>query len=339
MTLPLMNEIVNGPIRKAFLRMRFVRQSNHSSFMTDATGARFLLLLPLLVLVCLMSACGEKQVARVQTEGEAIEIVDRLRQHGLEVEKEEGAEDEAAKWHVTVNEGWFGGGEVSQAVQVMHYYGLPRAEANTKKDDSGMFPSPSVENAQRLREREADMERKLRMLPGVARVNVTVVLPEDDTIKLDPYPATASVLLVHEEQKPAFTGEQIQSQVAGGVPGLKPEKVTVTMSYEPPPVIQQQDLKLRRRNNLLLAAGIGLVTLLCFLVGMLVLQSRRQRAELIALREGEEVTEETEEEETTASAPLTSERARLGDASSGAGGRPLPRAATGNAVEDSAIVK
>jgi hypothetical protein len=97
---------------------------------------------------------------------------------------------------------------------------------------------------------------------------------------------------------------------------------------------------LRRRNNILLAAGIGSVTLLCFLVGVLLMQSRRQRAELDALREGEEMTEETEAETTATSATLQDgERARLGDVTSGAGARQLPTATASKAVEDSAIVK
>jgi type III secretory pathway lipoprotein EscJ len=254
---------------------------------TSHTRAAWLVLA--VCMVSLLSACGEKSVAKVSTETDAIEIINVLREYSFDVGKEEVGEGEAVKWSVTVNDGWFTGGEEARATQVLHYYGLPRKEDQSGKDeDGGVFPSPSIENAKRLRERQVDMERKLRMLPGVARVNVTIVLPEDDSIKLDPYPATASVLLVHKEPQPIFTGEQIQNQVAGGVPGLKPEKVTVSMSYEPPPAVPHQDLNQRRHTNRILAIGIGLVAVLCLLLGTLLLQTRRQRAELTALREGEE---------------------------------------------------
>jgi type III secretory pathway lipoprotein EscJ len=242
----------------------------------------------LAVVACLTSACGEKSVARVASENEAIEILDRLREYRIGANKEEVGEGEAAQWSINVDEGWFGGDEGARATQVLRYYGLPRPdELKLAKEDAGVFPSPSIENAQRLREREIEMERKLRLLPGVARANVTIVLPEDDTIKLDPYPATASVLLVHKEPEPAFKGEQVQHQVAGGVPSLKPEKVTVSMLYETPPPLPPQE-NVRRRNSLLLAAGIGLLTVFCFLLVILLLQTRRQRAEIVALREGEE---------------------------------------------------
>ena len=291
-----------------------------------AAGRRALLLLLLIALTGLMSACGEKSVAKVSTESEAIEIIDVLRENALEVSKEEVGEGATAKWSVVVNEGWFGGGEVARATQVLRYYGLPRADDQSLKDeDSGVFPSPSVENAKRLKEREMDMERKLRMLPSVARVNVSIVLPEDDAIKIDPYPATASVWIVHKDPKPAFNGEQVQHQVAGGVPGLKPERVTVSMLYEPPPPIPQRDLNLRRRNNIILAVGIGLVTVLCFLVGVLLLQIRRQRAELATLREAEETAAESDEEATAAPLP-EAEQGRLDNfkSNTGASARQLP---------------
>ena len=293
----------------------------------------------MLCMVAMFSACGEKSVAKVSTETDAIEIINVLRENNFDVGKEEVGEGEAVKWSVTVNDGWFTGGEEGRATQVLHYYGLPRKEdQGGKTEDGGVFPSPSIENAKRLRERQVDMERKLRMLPGVARVNVTIVLPEDDSIKLDPYPATASVLLVHKEPQPAFTGEQIQNQVAGGVPGLKPEKVTVSMSYEPPPAIPHQDLNQRRHTNLILAIGLGLVAVLCFLLGSLLLQTRRQRAELTALREGEEELAE-------AQAALTEGTGQNGDSNlldNGTAGatnaRQLP-VGTVATVEDSASAK
>ena len=256
----------------------------------------------LAVVACLTSACGEKSVARVSSENEAIEILDRLREYRIEASKDEVGEGEAAQWSINVDEGWFGGDEGARATQVLRYYGLPRPdELKLAKDDGGVFPSPSIENAQRLREREIEMERKLRVLPGVARANVTIVLPEDDTIKLDPYPATASVILVHKDPQPTFKGEQVQNQVAGGVPGLKPEKVTVSMLFETPPPLPPQE-NVQRRNRILLAVGIGLLTVFGFQLAIILLQTRQQRAELAALREGEE---ELSRQEATDDAPAT----------------------------------
>ena len=273
--------------------MRQIRRPAHFRALSQLSR-RVIFGMLLAFITGLTSACGEKSVARVPSESEAIEIIDRLREYQIGANKEEVGEGEAAQWSIHVDEGWFGGDEGARATQVLRYYGLPRPdELKLAKDDGGVFPSPAVENAQRLRGREIEMERKLRLLPGVARANVTIVLPEDDTIKLDPYPATASVLLVHKEPQPTFTGEQVQHQVAGGVPGLKPEKVTVSMLFETPPPLAPQE-NVRRRNSIMLTIGAGLLTIFCFLLVILLLQTRRQRAEIAALREGEEAATEQE---------------------------------------------
>jgi type III secretory pathway lipoprotein EscJ len=295
-------------------------------------------LLPaLLGLACFLNGCGEKSVAKVSSESDAIEIIDVLRENNLEADKEEVGEGEAARWNITIDEGLLSGGQASRATQVLHYYGLPRTdERKAKGEDNSVFPSPSAENDRRLRERETEMERKLRLLPGVARVNVTIVLPDSDSIKLDPYPATASVLIVYKYQTPAFTGEQVQNQVAGGVPGLKPEKVIVSMSYEPPPPIPQQDPATRRLNNIILAAVIGFGTILCFLLGAWLLHMRRQRALSQAPDEGEEPEAEDEGQPTPALS--TGDKGRLGaePSGTGSGARELQ---AGVALGDSTTVK
>ena len=39
-----------------------------------------------------------------------------------------------------------------------------------------------------LKAREADLQRKLRLLPGVIGVEVSIVEPEDSAININPYP-------------------------------------------------------------------------------------------------------------------------------------------------------
>ncbi|HEX8474468.1 MAG TPA: hypothetical protein VF666_10575 [Pyrinomonadaceae bacterium] len=309
-------------------------------------------LVVLLGLACLMSACGEKSVARVSTEGDAIEIISVLTEHGFEVEKKSAAEGAAARWDVVLDEGWFGNGEVARAMQVLRYYGLPRPDEKPAQDaEAGMFPSPSVEKMRQLKEREREMERKLRMLPGVARVNVTIVLPDEDALKLNPYPATASVWIVHQEAKPAFSGEHVQNQVAGGVPGLKPESVTVLTTYEAPPLVPRQELSQRRRNNLLLAGAVALVAVMSFVLLVMLLQMRRQRSELASLRETSE--SQLEDAETDADAALESstgvEQRQLSNEQNTVGAKRLPlstpdkqsnaSAGSRTATGDAAVIK
>ena len=87
-------------------------------------------------------------------------------------------------------------------------------------------------------------------------------MPQDPTLELNPYPASASVVVVHKEQSAPFTEQQIQNLVAKGVPKLKPEDVSVTISQQQPRPIPRRELNARRRTNMLLAAGIALLIVL-----------------------------------------------------------------------------
>jgi type III secretion protein J len=196
------------------------------------------ILLPLILtaLAAVTTACGDKSVAQVSHENDAIEIIDVLKEQGFDVSKEEVGEGAAKKWSVVVSEGFFGD-DATRAMQVLRDYGLPRPEDKGLEgayDEQGMFPSESAQRAQRLKELKTEIERQLRMLPGVTRVGVNIVLPEDSTLALNPYPATAGVLILHKDAGPSFTADDVRNLVVGGVSGLKPENVSVTIKQQPP---------------------------------------------------------------------------------------------------------
>lgn len=237
-----------------------------------------------LVCAALLSAgCGRTPVATVSTESEAIEIIDVLRESGFEdLEKHEVGEGEQRRWAVEMDEGLFGGGDSSIALQRLRDYGLPRREEEPIAD-GGFVTSEAVQKAQEQRRIRADIERQLRALPGVTVALVTVVMPQDPTLELNPYPASASVVVVHKEQSAPFNEQQIQNLVAKGVPKLKPEDVSVTISQQQPRPIPRRELSARRRTNLLLAAAAGLVLVMGAVLVVLLLQTRRQRARLAEL--------------------------------------------------------
>lgn len=241
----------------------------------------------------LMPACGEKAVTSVPTEPDAVEILDVLGQSGLEAERREVGEGEARRWEIVVDEGVFGGGEAALAVQVLRDHGLPRPEERID-EGGGLIPSERVEKLREQRRIRADIERQLRALPGVTLALVTVVLPQDSTLELNPYPATASVVINYKDERPSFTEQQVQNLVAKGVPNLKPLDVSVTMSSQTLRPVPQRELDARRRNNILLALGVGLFVVLGCLLVVLLLQMRRQRAELEELREASELLPEGE---------------------------------------------
>jgi type III secretory pathway lipoprotein EscJ len=248
-----------------------------------ASAARGATLCALLAAALLSVACGRSQVATVSTESEAIEIIDVLRESGFEdVEKREVGEGEQRRWTVEMDEGLFGGDDTSLALQRLRDYGLPRQE-EAPITDGGFVTSEAVQKAQEQRRIRADIERQIRALPGVTVALVTVVMPQDPTLELNPYPASASVVVVHKEQSAPFTEQQIQNLVAKGVPKLKPEDVSVTISQQQPRPIPHREFGARRRTNLLLAAGAALVLVLGSLLVVLLLQTRRQRARLAEL--------------------------------------------------------
>ncbi|HEX5706218.1 MAG TPA: hypothetical protein VFX96_02910 [Pyrinomonadaceae bacterium] len=265
------------------------------------------------------AACGRRAITSVPTEPDAIELLDVLGQAGLEAEKRETGEGETKRWEIVVNEGFFGDGEAELAVQVLRDHGLPRPEEPTG-EDGGLIPSDRAEKLREQRRVRTDIERQLRALPGVTLAIVTVVLPQDPSLELNPYPATASVVINYRDQKPSFTEQQIQNLVAGGVPNLKPENVRVTISPQTLRPVPQRELNTRRRNNILTAVGVGLVTLLGFLLVVLLLQTRRQRAQLAELRDADNFEADNREEDDGAGVDE--------DAATGAGVKQLPDTTT-----------
>ena len=235
--------------------------------------------------VALLAAagCGRASIATVSTEGEAIEIIDVLRESGFEdLEKREVGEGEQRRWAVELDEGLFGGGDSELALQRLRDYGLPREE-EAPIPEGGFVTSEAVQKAQERRRIRADIERQLRALPGVTVALITIVMPQDPTLELNPYPASASVVIVHKEQSAPFSEQQIQNLVSKGVPKLRPEDVSVTISQQQPRPIPRRELNARRRSNLLLAAAAALVLVLATVLVVLLLQTRRQRARLAEL--------------------------------------------------------
>ncbi|HVF56634.1 MAG TPA: hypothetical protein VM934_10815, partial [Pyrinomonadaceae bacterium] len=100
--------------------------SGGSALPTAGARRRATLFCVSLSLLLLTAACGEKPVATVSTEAEAIEMIDVLRENGFEAEKKEVGEGETRKWGVVLDEGYFGEGNFGLALQVLHDHGLPR---------------------------------------------------------------------------------------------------------------------------------------------------------------------------------------------------------------------
>lgn len=225
-------------------------------------------------------------LATVATEAEAIEILNVLHENGIEASKEEVGEETVKQWRILLHQGWFdGASQPAMANQVLQDNGLPRPTASElSNSESGVFKDESTRKAEQLKQREADLQKQLRLLPGVVSVEVTIVEPEDSSININPYPATASVLIVSKDDPPNFQADTVRGLVARSVPKLNPDSVYVAITTRPVRPLPSQELSIQRRHKILDAIFLGIMFILAVSVGVLLLQMKRQNAELLRLR-------------------------------------------------------
>src|SRR5215813_3954178 len=133
---------------------------------------KLLVIALLLLTLTLITGCrATTSLATVTDESEAIEILNVLHENGIEAHKEEGGEEEGAhQWQIILDQSWLGGSsEVAMANQVLQDNGLPRPSDINKKSqaESGVFEDEATRKARQLKERELDLQKKMRLLPGV----------------------------------------------------------------------------------------------------------------------------------------------------------------------------
>jgi type III secretion protein J len=155
----------------------------------------------------------------------ANQIVAALRQHGIPAERSPGKGDRIS---VAVDESRF-----AEAVQVLNENGLPKSEFATlgevfKKD--GLISSPVQERAQMIFALSQELSRTVSEIDGVLSARVHLVLPENDPLRQQLIPSSASVFIRHRASAPIndFV-PQVKMLVANGVAGLSYEKVSVIL--------------------------------------------------------------------------------------------------------------
>ena len=267
---------------------------------SSVSAIRVCVLSLLSILLVIMTGCrGAASLATVSGEDEAIEILNVLHDNGIEARKEEAGEEGVKEWRIMLDQGWFDSSEVAMANQVLQDNGLPRPAktADQANAESGVFKDESTRKAEQLKEREADLQRKLRLLPGVTGVEVTIVEPEDSSININPYPSTAAVIVVTKDDPPNFEIETVRGLVARSVPKLSPENVYVTIKTKPVRPLPWREVGLQRRHKSLDAIGIGIMIILASSVVVLLLQMKRQNNELMELRSGGSDTNQSDNEE------------------------------------------
>ena len=216
----------------------------------------------------MLSSCSSFRVQTVEEETEANHILVVLNEYGINATKFEAADGEEKVYEIYVD----GQEEYATALRLLRDHCLPQ-KLPPPIESSGLVSSLEVETAQELRRMKIDIASLLRNLPGTTCVDVSIVMPEDQSLNLEPYKASATVLIKHKTEKYGLGVDEIAQMVSGAVPGLSPNKVVVSLTKQP---LEAAPDFSRGRNmrRILYVSIIGISTILLF-VGFVVLLRKR----------------------------------------------------------------
>ncbi len=172
----------------------------------------------------LLSGC-QTELYTALPEQEANEMLAILLRSGLNVEK---AQAKDGTDTIVVEQKQF-----ANAVEVLRSRGYPREHFSTINDvfqPSGLITSPIQEQARFLWALGQELSRTVSQIDGVLTARVQVVLPDNDLLKRDPTPSSASVFVRYDESSQVTSlVSQIKMLVANSVQGLNYDKVSVVL--------------------------------------------------------------------------------------------------------------
>jgi len=227
-----------------------------------------------LLVALLLSAC-ETELYNNLDQRQANEMVATLQQRGIPAQR---VAVKGGQYTVVVDKARF-----AESITILNDAGLPKQEFQTmgqvfKKD--GLVSSPTQERAQMIFALSQELSRTVSEIDGVLSARVHLVLPENDMLRQQLVPSSASVFIRHRSDAPVGNlVPQVKMLVANGVAGLSYDKVSVVLvpvdSQKPS---QGQDLEMvsflglwMHRDNVAQAMWMffGLVALVVLLTGVL----------------------------------------------------------------------
>lgn len=178
----------------------------------------------LIVLSLGLAGCNVELYANLD-QRQANEIIATLYRHGIPAER---VMLKGGRYTVNVDESRF-----AEAINILNENGLPKQEFDTlfkvfKKD--GLVSSPVQERAQMIYALSQELSQTVSDIDGVLSARVHLVLPENDPLRQQLVPSSASVFIRHQ----ANVGmndlvPQVKMLVANGVAGLSYDKVSVVL--------------------------------------------------------------------------------------------------------------
>jgi type III secretion protein J len=163
-------------------------------------------------------------------EPQADAIVAALGEHGIGATKE--ADRGGGGFRVIVGES-----DVAVSLAVLRDEGLPRADtpgmAETFAEPS-LVPTAGEERARTSAALAADLARSIEAMPGVHDARVHVGMPDPSVVPMDARGETpVASVLVRRESRASVDEAGVRALVAGAVPGLTAERVTVVVTERP----------------------------------------------------------------------------------------------------------
>jgi len=241
-----------------------------------------------LLAALLLSAC-EAELYNNLDQRQANEMVATLQQRGIPAQR---VAVKGGQYTVVVDKGRF-----ADSIAILTEAGLPKQEFQTmgqvfKKD--GLVSSPMQERAQMIFALSQELSRTVSEIDGVLSARVHLVLPENDPLRQQLVPSSASVFIRHRSNTPVGNlVPQVKMLVANGVAGLSYDKVSVVLvPVDLQKANQGSDLEMvsffglwMQRDNLAQAMWMffGLVALVVLLAGGLGIVLFRQRGRVYAL--------------------------------------------------------
>jgi type III secretion protein J len=230
----------------------------------------------LVLLAALLLAACEAELYNNLDQRQANEMVATLQQRGIPAQR---MAVKGAQYTVVVDKARF-----ADAINVLKEAGLPKQEFQSmgqvfKKD--GLVSSPTQERAQMIFALSQELSRTVSEIDGVLSARVHLVLPENDPLRQQLVPSSASVFIRHRSSTPVGNlVPQVKMLVANGVAGLSYDKVSVVLVPvdSQKPIQGGQDLEMVsffgmwiQRDNLTQAwiMFFGLVVLVLLLAGAL----------------------------------------------------------------------
>lgn len=241
-----------------------------------------------LLVALLLSAC-EAELYNNLDQRQANEMIATLQQRGIPAQR---VAVKGGQYTVVVDKARF-----ADSIAILKEAGLPKQEFQNmgqvfKKD--GLVSSPMQERAQMIFALSQELSRTVSEIDGVLSARVHLVLPENDPLRQQLVPSSASVFIRHRGNMPVGNlVPQVKMLVANGVAGLSYDKVSVVLvPVDPQKASQGQDLEMvsffglwMQRDNLAQAMWMffGLVALVVLLAGALGFVFFRQRGRVYAL--------------------------------------------------------